>query len=76
MVRGCREEVPAGAAVVGDRAEGGEEVLGVRRRREALEHPFSPPGGPVGVFGSMVESLVPPVLHSWQHAAEGGRRAG
>jgi hypothetical protein len=46
--------VPAGAEVVRDRAEGREELLGVRRRFEALEHPFSSPRRPVRVLDGVV----------------------
>jgi hypothetical protein len=54
VVRGGGEEVPAGAEVVGDRAERREELLRVRRGLEALEHALSSPSRPVGVLRSIV----------------------
>ena len=68
--------MPAGAKVVRDGAEGSQELLGVCWGREALEHPFSSPCRPVRVFCSVVQAVVLPMLDPWQHAAQGGRRAG
>ncbi len=74
-----REEVATGAEVSGDRTEvteGTEDLLGVRGRFEAPEHPFSSAGGPVGVLRPGVQPLVTPVLHAREHVAERGRGAG
>ena len=51
------EEVPAGADVVGDRAEGGEDLLGVPRRLEALEHPLSSASWAVGVLRRLLRPV-------------------
>ena len=76
MIRGCWEEVPAGAEVVRDGAERDEELLRVRRRREALEHPFSSADRPMGILCSIIQSFVPPMLRSWEDLPQGGRIAG
>ena len=56
------EEVATGAEVVRDRAEGGEKLLGVLRRFEPLERPFSSASRPVGVFCPIVQAFVSSVL--------------
>jgi hypothetical protein len=67
MVFGCGEAVAAGAEVIGDGAEGSQELLRVLGRLKALERPFSPPGGAVRVLGTIVEPLVSAELHAGQH---------
>ncbi len=57
-----REEVATGAEVVRDQAEGGEKLLGVLRRFEPLERPFSSASRPVGVFCPIVQAFVSSVL--------------
>ena len=71
-----REEVAPGAAMLGERTEGTEELLGVLGRCEALEHPFSFPDRPVGVLRPVVQPLVAPVLDAREHVAARGRVAG
>ena len=54
VVLECGEEVPAGAEVVRDGAEGSQELLRVRRGLEALQRPFSSPSRPVRVLDAVV----------------------
>jgi hypothetical protein len=49
--------VAAGAEVVTDRAERGQELLGVFRRFEPLEHPLSSACRPVRVLCPVVQAL-------------------
>ena len=73
------EEVATGAEVIGDRTEeteGTGELLSVLGRCEALAHPFSSAGGPVGVLRPVVQPLVPAVLDPREHVAARGRGAG
>jgi hypothetical protein len=74
VVLGGWEEVAAGAEVVGDRAEGSEERLRVRRRFEALEHALSSTRRLARVLRPIIEPLVPPVLGPREHVPRGSSR--
>ncbi len=74
-VVGGGEEVTTRTEVVLGRAEGLQKLLGVPRRFEALQRPFSFPDRLVGVLRPVVQALVPPVLRPGQHLAKGGRVA-
>ena len=63
-VYGGREEVTSRAKVLGDRAIGREEALGVTRGLESLQAPFALAGGLVRVFGAIIEVPVLAVLHA------------
>ena len=62
----------AGAEVVRDGAERREELLGVLRGFEALEHALSSSRRAVRVLRPIIEAFVPPVLDPWKHAPQGG----
>ena len=66
------EEVATGAEVVRDRAEGGEKLLGVRRRLDPLERPFSSASRPVGVFCPIGQTFVSSVLRLGEHRRTAG----
>jgi hypothetical protein len=69
VVGGGWKEMPAGTEVIGDGAEGGEELLGVLGGLEALEHALSSSCGPVRILRPIIEAFVPPVLDPRQHPA-------
>src|SRR3954471_367679 len=59
-----------------DPVMGGEEALGLARRLEPLHLPFSPARRLMGVFGSVIQALVPPVLDRGHHLSLCGPVAG
>ncbi len=69
------EEVAAGAEVVAHGTEGLEEALCASRRLEPLEHALSLADLAVGILRSIVQPLVPPVLHPRQDPLEDRRVA-
>jgi hypothetical protein len=59
--------VTSGPEVLGDGPIGGEELLGVPWRFEALYTPLSLAGGLVGMLGAIAEVAVMAMLHARQH---------